>query len=330
MNKFVCLMKDNSIKIKKNLSKIINDIKYLLIKDESDDLFIIIEPKSYMKKFKSAKVSYNNIIVNHSIYREMDSDTYISQFGGVEKELTNLQDFLNYLQSLNRIRLYNKLAYSNDCGSYELIEFTEFEINIKLSNSDDKNINMNLGTEKGQFGVAEIMHKIKYLFNPIDTIKEVYIDYTDMIWSLDNIRGNNYITGMVLPYTKSIKFFNYNDCRTIKSSVTGMYAWLTCFDEDVQEELKEFESYPEFHDIYRGMRVQDVWLHEIEYIIEYIIYIPYVYMTTSIISELNDNGKVLNKYVIKSFLQFESYPRIGQVQSSSNDMFSLDKLMKLI
>lgn len=300
MFNFVFLLKNGKVKIKPNFDKFFlknyDEIKYLLL-PINDHSFIIHKPKDYMKKFHHCKIIYEMCIIHDDII------SYVST--PIEKEMNNVVDLIQYLHSLNRLIYCNKLANSSEAQCYERTEFSYFKIEIydNLKNEIFTK-EMNLTNQKGKFGPIEIIDNISEIYHPVRKISDRYI-YINDTWGFENYPSgkNSNLYGLLLPYTKSITFYNYNTLQYLLNTIRAMYFCVSTYNpEIVADDECEIKSmiYPDSllsgKEFCRGIRIYDYWTSDINAYIEFIEYSYYIRNNTRIISELNDYNEIKNTY----------------------------------
>lgn len=352
MSRSIILFSDGDLEMTKKLQKQIknkfNLIQYILVPvDDSIDSYILLKPNRFMAQFAKAHVSFETVI-EHKSYIDENSSNHFDVLNTIDRDLDDLTRLIQYLHSLNRIRYVNKLSNSNESAVYEITEFTKFMIDVYDTND---NIifkkHLSLTSEKGHFGAIEILEKISSLYHPIQ--------YSDIDENLNflHINSNSWefkckakssdgVYGYMLPYTKSITFFDKTSIEMISNIIFSTYVYTITYDKKDSEYIDDiaypFSSLP-FEEVQSlkdtcPVRFQDLWCNEIEYFIEYITYLEYIYTQIGFISEMNDFGKYTESYVSETTIDITSY--IGTsihhftVECSTNKVISIKHILNLI
>ena len=355
MNSIIFLMKNmttlTTTKFEKDLAKYFNKIDFILFPiDNENTAFVIHQPKKYMLNFSKAVVKFQIAVIQYSHF-EIDTSNYPSLMHPITKTIHSIPELIQYLHSLNRIRYTNKLSNSNESYLYEIIEFTEFRIDIyNKKNEVIYNKKMDLNTEMGQFGVAEILKRIDKIYFPwefktSDMFKELYLYITDDKWDIAFNLERKGLYGVFLLYTSSVSFFHAEDIFMMNTNLHSLYAYtlthnpnevsyedLDILLKDVTPELIVNEASDRFTS---PVRYQDFWVHEPSYIIEFILFLSYTYSNIILMAEINDFGNIKNTYTCKSEITLElmsisGSERYQEIGSSAKSPFTIKELFNIL
>jgi len=335
MDKIILLMKDGSVLMKNSINKYYDKIKYILFEaDPTSNTFLLHEPIKYMKNFTKANIymetQIRQMVNDTEEYQYQESFAY-TPMGSVIKTVYSISEFMSYLNSLNRMRFFNTISRSNDCISYELIECSLFKLEIFCNDKKAYSKELNLKNQKGAFDPYTIMNVIEAIYSPIDSIEFIMIDLANRCWSVNNRAHKNDACGILLPYTRTITFLSKSHYDILRTSVKSLYCRTATFDEieePIPDEVFDYADWDTELPFQPYNRLHDVWFHELRYILEYIIYLPYLYMTVITVAEINDFGKITKKYHSKSYFEIEEFS-IDHSMSDKHIICTDEEPMKL-
>lgn len=316
----ILLMKDGSLKLKKkNIVKWYDNIKFILFSaDPVCNTFVLHKPMKYMKNFTRAKIfieTYVRKVVNDVVEYQFQEDYSYTRMGSTIKELCSLEEFIQYMTSLSRITFANKLTKSNDCLSYEIIEFSFFRIELFCNDELVYEKELNRENQKGYFDTRMILENVDIIYDAeVLPTKYLNIDLDMGKWSIDPNPKRDRICGAYLVYTKTFLFLDFSDIDLIRKNVKSLYVKTFTYDKK-EDPINSHEGW-ELIDIcnindysYKILPLSchfyDLWVHEDVFILEFITYFPYVYMTVQTICEINDQGKPNGNYESESHIEIE-------------------------
>ena len=343
----VLLMKNGSLKLKKDIMKYYDDIEYILFSaDPVSSTFVLHRPMKYMKNFTRANIyieTYVRKVVNDIDSYQFQEDYAFTKMGSTIKELNTLEEFVQYMASLSRITFTNKLVKSNDCLSYELIEFSFFRIEIFYDNQIIYKKELNLKNQKGYFDTRTILENISIIYDTeVMSAKYLNISLSTNEWSIDVKPKKDHLCGAYLIYTRSFLFLNFDDLSDIRRTIKSLY--IKTFTYNKEEDLFDSHEGWEYIDIsnindysYKILPLSchfyDLWVHEDVFILEFIAYLPYTYMTIQTISEINDCGNPNGKYESESHIEIEFFDHHipeKHIVSTTDRPVSIHNLVEII
>lgn len=321
MDKIILLLENQKIVMTNDIEKYHSLIKYLLLQaDNQLNTYILHEYKPYMELMDEAIVTFESVITHHTTL-DMEYEKFSSPMSHVEKKLTRFTDLIIYLNSLNRIRYYNQLALSNDCPYYDEIQFCYFKIEIF---SMGKLIYKNKSSCKDNsrfLNPLDILMDITKIYDPIVSHTprdisdgETFLSispkdkYWQWGWRSKNKTHIDDMCGVVLGDTKTLTFFNIYDLNLLGNRLSGMQCQTVSFNVTLNSSQEIYDLYDnseEFDKICGAIRLIDIWTGNIPSIIEYIVYLPYIFLTLKTISEINDYGKLTDEYKTESRIYLE-------------------------
>lgn len=335
MPNFIFMLKDKSVEIKSNFDKFLSKnfqlIKYLLI-PINDKSFVMHKPKEYMLQFHHGKVEFQMCIMHDDIVSYLSDTT--------SKELTSIIDLFQYIHSLNRIIYCNKLGNCNDMPCYEKIDFVYFNINLyDKANQEIYSCKMDLKTEKGQFGPIEILERISSIYKPIRQFENNFL-YIDDKWGFTKFPSDKYnVYGILLPYTKSISFYQTPILQKLLGSIRTVYFCISTYnpsvisDDECEDASMQFsDSCLNGEDFHWAIRIMDYWTNDITHYLEFIEYSDYIRDNAKFVSELNDHNVFQNIYKTSITYEIEllipkNNFRILKRYVVSDDEFSLSTVL---
>lgn len=347
MEKMLLLMKNGSIKMKRNITKYYDDIKYILFKaDSSSDTFVLHKPLKYMKTFTKAKVYIETYVrkVMNDVQEYQFQECVFTKMGSTIKELNSLEEFIKYLASLSRITYSNKLVKSNDCMSYELIEFSFFKVELFCNDKLVYEKELNIENQKGYFDTRMILDNISIIYDAEEkSAKYLNIDLNRNQWSMDLAPKKHHLCGVYLIYTRTFVFLDFDSLHYIRKEAKSLYIRTITFNKEefdgyeLEREWEYIETNKDFDykesKLFYSCHIYDLWIHEDVFILEFITYLPYTYMTIQTISEINDLGKTEGKYDSESYIELEYFDhRIPEkhIVSTSKKPLTFQKLIEVI
>lgn len=330
MKELVLFHKNGDVSMKKLERRISfpENIKYVLL-PITEDTFLLHPLAKIIKEL--FHVSFEATIITESIITHIDrlymeeSETTSQNYkmDRVTKKVSDPIQLYQYLQSIFQTRFYNKISYSNECEIYDHIDFTYFEFELKIDRVEYKHIKMSLESESGPFGVKEIQKKMKFLFSPI-SLKDgdILIDFHTKRWIVtDQVRkcivdNNRVLIGVGLPYTQSIMFLNQNQYIQMHQ-IKGIYAIGVIYNQNTTKEsvLDEMIDPISFltlegntgNELVVVEKGYDIWLHEINDIIEFFAYHNYINLTLVMMEDLIHNNALTGNMTEKTYFYIEVF-----------------------
>lgn len=341
MDKSFLLLRDHSfITTKKSLIKEIkrfNDsIRYLLVPIGNDIGSFILHPvKAYMKKFTHAYISFTSVIVRHSeiVFEEKDKHAHYTELQTVSKYIFSLEELLQYLHSLNRMKYCNKLSFSNESYEYDLAEFMNFRLIIYCGNNVIKDIKLD-----DYLGPVDILQRIKSIYKP-HIEKDKYLIVDGSKWGFISTVKKKDLTmifGCPLLQTKSYQFISGFDLDMIKTNIKDIFCSSLIYNPNIDkvDENIKLDEISEYLFDCGSVRYHDIWTHSINDSLEYIVYIPTIYMNLISYAELTDFSKINNVYTIQTKFEISLLDIPGryslEIISNPENQISLNKFIKIL
>ena len=334
MNQSFLLLKDNTIRtckkvLQKEINKFHKAIQYILTPiGDTNNSYIIHKVKDYMLNFTRAEVSFTPLIIRNSYI--IENETSYKLLPTVYKELTSLEELLQYLHSLNRIRYCNKISNSNESSEYDITEFISFDIVI-YHNKDiiyEKHF-------KDQLGPIDILERIKDIYNPIVKEDKV-LNIRDEKWSIDKspMKGSN-LLGIPLLYTKSYQFFSIDILEILTSTIRDVYCASMIYNPNIDEvDIIDADYISEYLFNSGSMRFHDLWSHVMNDYLEYITYLPTLYTNLITCAELMDLSDSPRIYKIKTSIMLTLFGRrenpTYEIVSTSDETPSVSSFIETI
>lgn len=334
MRNSILLLKDNSIRIvekslRKDIHKYEDKIEYMLVQVGNENgSFILHKINKFIGNFTKAVISFSPIVLRHSYI--IEDELKYEQLPAVVKEIFSIEELLQYLHSLNRMRYCNKISNSNESFEYDLIEFISFDMLLY----NDKNIIYESHVHE-HLGPLDILNRIKRVYKPITKLNKL-LRITNHDWKLVTSMKDNDVIGIPLEYTKSYQFLSGREYDIITSTIKDMYCSSIIYNPNVDtiEEGYEYIDYISEYLLNSGtVRFHDIWTHIINDYLEYIIYLPTIYTNLLTGAEIIDSLKVNNSYDIKTNITITTLcgkKREYQFISNSKDIISLKSFIHYI
>lgn len=334
--KHLILFKNNTVQMKSNLQKILktkyNDIRFMLFNLKDTNLtFLLHKVFDYMPNFKKAEISVEMVVVRNSLEKELKAESPdYTRLKSIDMEITELDDFISYLHSLNKIRYTNKLANSNESSDYDMICFTKFQ--IKIFNQTSCVYKKKL---IGVLSPTDILESIKDIYNPI-MIEDSYISIDNGNWDItSNLTNNNALYGICYHYTKTFEFF-YNDVFKALLNVKSVYCASFVYDDQTVNlsGITRDELY-QCNFISGTLRFHDIWYSDRRYYLEYISYFGAVQTNLTVSSELAEFNELNNRMVMNSEFMIELISKNhGSVEIKKEittpDIITIAEFIKLV
>jgi hypothetical protein len=333
-NRPILLFKDNSLSqysnlSKKKLVKNKDNIKYLLIPIiGNDNLYIMHKFKDYMTEFTHAHISFTSVVIRHSHINE-DGDTVYKILSSVDKEIYTIEEFLQYLHSLNRMKYINKLSDSIESYEFDIVEFIDFNLTIYKKDDILHEYHFN-----DHLGPVDILNRLKRIFRPINIKdKYLYLNFYDDVWKFDSkLKINNSLIGIPLYSTSSYQILVGDMVDILQSIIKDIYCSSVIYNPEVDEideetEIAHVDCISEFLFNFGSIRFHDIWVHCINDYLEYITYLPNIYTNLLSYAELIDLDDIKNVYKMKSTMTISTY---GDTSRKEYELtFSNDKILSL-
>lgn len=300
------LLKNGSVITSQNVQRLIktnyDTIKFILFNlKDTNSTFLLHKPYSYMKNFKKAEIDVEMVVIRNSMEAiENESPPEYAILKEIKMEIFNLDDFISYLHSLNKIRYTNKLSNSNETSDYDMICFTHFSVKVFDSKSCIYKNKID-----GVASPTEILHSIKKIYNPI-MMDNSYISISKSFWSItQDINQDNTLYGICYPYTKSFDFF-YNDIFQLLSNIQSVYCASFVYDCKIID-LSDIDTDElfQFNFISGSLRFHDIWYPNFQYYLEYISYLGTIQTNLTMASELAEFNEINNRMKMDTKIQIE-------------------------
>jgi hypothetical protein len=213
---------------------------------------------------------------------------------------------------------------SNDCPFYDEVQFCYFKIEIFSKGRLIYRKKTSYKKEKRYFKPNEILQDLEKLYDPVisenpyeefdselpfQPMTFLLISPSTMKWKWEyESHKNSHIDdmcGIVLYHSKTITFLNIDDLKLLESNVRGMQSQTVLFSPSLHNSEEVYNLYNDDEPLHGSMRLIDIWAMNLSDVIEYTVYLPYVYMVLKTISEVNDFGKITNLYQVESRVYIE-------------------------
>lgn len=300
--KHLILLKDKSVLVKTNIQKALKnrykEIKYILFNLNDTNLtFLLHKMCEYMKDFKKATIIAEMVIIRNSM--DLENPEY-SILKSLHLNITELDELISYLHSINKIRYTNKLANSNETSDFDIICFTHFS--IEIFNSKSRVYHNKL---TGVLQPSEILKSIKKIYNPIE-LDDIYISIGNSKWMFTKSKSDNTaLYGIFYPYTKSYEFF-HNDIFEKLSIVKSVYSASFVYDKkNIDLSEVAIDDLFQFNFVSGSLRFHDIWYSEMTYYLEYISYLSTIQTNLIVSSELAEFDDINDKMIMNTQMQIE-------------------------
>lgn len=335
--KLIFLMKDYSVKHSSKIGKFYNDIQFILFPcDEELNTYLLVEPNMYMVKMKKAKVIIESVVQRCGY----DYKDHYYPIGRIEKEIFNYTELIQYLFSIEKTKYFNKLMQMTDFNEippYMMIKYCFFSIRLYDENNKvifKKKINIGEETKLSTIYVCEfydpgnIVNNIHDIyFSELSLFKEhISIDPINNKWDLAHDKYKYNLCAVWLDETNSISFFHKDDIINL-THINSLYSSAMTFSIDKWDDVEHrgIVNCPEY----------DLSYFDYPLIIEYIIYLPYIDLVMKTCAriannEYNEGELTEDDYKIVYSLEMEVNHKTKSYRFNSNNLFDLDKLMRLI
>jgi hypothetical protein len=281
-NNIILLNKDGSIKVTKKEKNIFKyNPKYILIPISCTDniSFIMIKNK------KLLDFTYANVKIN-MVYN-LNYDEEEIYFNTIEKSISSIVEFINFIHSINRIDYMNTIL--NYTLTDDAMHIKISEISISLFKDNDNILSLKLKDFDNNY---QIIGYLKDVYEPVNNnliVDSEYYDYVsikDNKWKFTNKLIPGSIIGLNLALSQSIYFINCEEFKYIKNHIKNISYNGYIFnikeinelirDEDLFEsEETNFENY-----CYRSINGN---FRGVEGTIEFLMYINYLYNTVILV-----------------------------------------------
>lgn len=306
-NNIILLNKDGSVKVTKKEKNIFKyNPKFILIPMSCTDniSFIIIKNK------KLLDFTYVDVKIN--MLYNLNYDEEEIYFNTIEKRIYNIVDFINFIHSMNRIDYVNTIMNYTITDNNMHINISE--ITIKLFKDNDIIYSLNLKEFDNNY---QVIGYLKDIYEPINNnlvIDREYYDYIvikDDKWKFTNKPPSNSIIGLNLAISQSIYFITSDEFTDMKNNIKNISYNGHIFnineignlieDEDLFEsEETNFENYSHYNLCGN--------LQGLEGVIEFLLYIKYLYNTLLLL--YNDILFGYDKYKDNQYVGFDIYLNI--------------------
>lgn len=299
--KNIILFEDNTLKSTEFLDKILQDdryfdIRYIMIPlSEVNPLYMIHEPKKYMRTFKKAHIQFSCLVTRFSSIDEEYQTAYptgeIMTLPMVDKDIATVSELLNYLHSINRINYCNKISHSNHDESicYEILEFAQFSIVVDTSDKKYRfSLKMDLTTERGKFGPREILKRLEKIYSPLSKAPRFFLGKKR--WNSRCTPNVNLLVTIVLEESFSFLVIPIGDLNLITDMMYSAYCYNIIYStKDVEmSEVEHAKISIDEGDHFRmseTIRYNSLWVRTVNQFLEYIAYLPFIY--TNLLTMIN-------------------------------------------
>lgn len=291
----IVLYKDHTIQIQSpDKFKYHKSMKYILSPELSyrTNGFMMLKPNEYMN-FTKANIK---VTLQYRWYDYGNDEYYSSTFNKMNKDYNNLIDFYDALHSLYRMYYVDFImSTASNYETFNMVDLKEIEITLydKKEVSYHKHIdysnNTKITKDSSELLLLQMLMKIEDIFDLRDeelkTHKLLVMDYQNMMWDIrSDIHNSKLIYGMRLFRTRTIYFMEDNIISCLDNigkalidekviDVTHDYS-VKNFQFIKEEEVNDFDVYEDY-------------IYHIDFsyndIIEYILYLPMVYLNILLI-----------------------------------------------
>lgn len=270
----------------------IGAIKYFLIPiSDKNPVYLVHKPKEYMSHFKKAIIRFSGVITQFSTidedFEKQNPEGFIKPLPETQMELNTVQELLVGLHSIQRILYCNKISHANNDESicYEILEFSSFQLEIELTEGETCRVEMTLTTENGMFGCREILKKIKKYYSPI--WKGIGFSFDSTKWSR-TISEEETFTLLKMEMTQSVLLLSNSDVSLLNQYIYSAYCYNIMYTKEHKDEIPDIKEKFDDHDhlpMTNTLRYNALWSHDIFTFLEYIVYLPFLYINLITMAE---------------------------------------------
>lgn len=309
MSNYIMLMKNKRVVINKSWKEFYKEIAYLLIPiDEQLNIFILQKPNRFLLNFDRALLSYEMASTKY----DLTSDPPVFDSKAITKtklEITNMVELLRSLYSLNKISFGNTILQCNDSPIYTNIQFCYFSLKLYKGDKLIKKVRLSSDVEKVMFESTHILHDLRDVYWPYSCgrmeNKYLLIDGVKNRWEYSNKVSKKGLCGINLLETEAYSFYQIDDIKSV-SRVSSLYSQIAVYDkyEISSKEVKKLIRNIGFDTAFieeEFITLSDYWVCSLEGILEYIIFLPYLFMLIQTIIEVNETGECQGEYTVDTY-----------------------------
>lgn len=339
------LLKDGSVLMNQKIEKCPEIPELILFSADSElNTYIIHQYKDYMTEMTDATIIYEAIIMQDSSEGEKFKFKDIP-IGKVEASFHDPYEMFQYLHSIHRIDYFNYISKSSDALFRRKIVFGYFKIMISKEGKMIYKKKMTFQTEKGFFTPKDIYKKIWEIYEPIGMMDcNLVIDPVKKKWKFSKERKDRWLFGIPMKHTASVSFIT-NDTMESFKNLKEFYAYSIIVGSEEKkfveeststyfEVIEEYSNPNEFFGL--DMTSYDFWETNILHIIEYVIYLPYLYMLFKMIStfitenDYTSNWSVSTHYGVRIFSNMMKLDRSIDFSDTDEEPLTLQRLVDII
>lgn len=348
-NKVIVLLKNNSFVLTDDWVSFYKDARYIMVPSDNQlHTYVLLEPNKVMKLLHEADIKVEMVVL-YQDHSKMDYDSKIVPFGNVRKTLHGMVEVIQYLQSLNRISYTNGAMKNNDAVIQLGVYFLYFK--IKCYDENHRKIFVFKKHDGVLIRPNDILKVLAEAFYEpvVDQLSYIRFNLSNQSWMFQKSKSvkikkelyKSHMFAIPLTNTSTYYFINARELDILKSNLRGIMCQTYVYDDTINEEDMHDIS-KQFCNIDVGLLngktnfvwMFDQWLCTLGMIIEFFVYLPYLYVIIQTTNQVNDNdGEVKGNYHSSTYLYIDTYDRRlfdDDVHCTDKFAFTVNDIVKIL